>query len=330
MTTTTKTVKSSGGDYSSLSGWEAGQQKSISAGDIEAAECYAFQDTTRVTIDGWTTVATGYIRIYTPSAERHTGVAATGYRLEAGPVFDKLLYNWEQYVRLEGISLKHTASSGNTNAGDSVFRSIAALSGASDVRLTECLITGGAREGILSDGGLHIVANCIVFGVVDGIKSQFSFSAPSDVVYNCTVSASSTGITSSGGTQTVKNCYSNATTEYSSSAQNRTTCAHASAASFSNSTASVAFSTANFTNVTGGSENLHLVSGASSTLLTGGTDLSADGTYAFSVDIDGETRVDWGIGADEYIAAGGATRGMPFGTRGTAFNGGRTFKGPIH
>ena len=28
-------------------------------------------------------------------------------------------------------------------------------------------------------------------------------------------------------------------------------------------------------------------------------------------------------------AAGGATRGMPFGPRGTAFNGGRTFKGPM-
>jgi hypothetical protein len=39
----------------------------------------------------------------------------------------------------------------------------------------------------------------------------------------------------------------------------------------------------------------------------------------------------WGASLVFIQAAGvGGTRGMPFGTRSTAFNGGRTFKGPIH
>lgn len=36
-----------------------------------------------------------------------------------------------------------------------------------------------------------------------------------------------------------------------------------------------------------------------------------------------------GVLALKAAAAGGTTRGMPFGTRGTAFSGGRTFKGPL-
>ena len=61
----------------------------------------------------------------------------------------------------------------------------------------------------------------------------------------------------------------------------------------------VAYSTANFTNVTSGSENLHLAAG--SALIDAGTDLS----ITFTTDIDGETRQTgvnlWDIGADEYI-----------------------------
>lgn len=40
-----------------------------------------------------------------------------------------------------------------------------------------------------------------------------------------------------------------------------------------------------------------------------GTDLSSDGTYAFSDDIDGDTRSAWDAGADEYVAAGGGLSG---------------------
>lgn len=53
---------------------------------------------------------------------------------------------------------------------------------------------------------------------------------------------------------------------------------------------------------------------------------------ALSLDIDNNARptVNPNCGCDEPAGGGGgATRGMPFGTRGTAFNGGRTFRGLI-
>lgn len=325
MADTIKTVKSSGGDYSSLSAWEAGQQKVIAAGDTEQAECYAFQDTTIVTIDGWTTVATGYIRIYTPTAERHNGTLGTGYRLVANAAFNRVLRINEDFVRLEGIAIRHstTAFNGSENA---IFNS---NSGSTrDIRIEKCLITGGIQS-INSSGGVLKVANCFIFtGGPTAFVSSFGPSAPNDAIYNCTAVAATNGITSSGGTCLVKNCYVSAAsgTEFSSSGQTRTTCAHASSASWSNSTASIAYDTTNFTNVTAGSEDLHLVSGASATLKTGGTDLSADATFPFSDDIDGDTRSDWGIGADERAAAAGIVG--PF-IGGRLIHGGALMKGRL-
>lgn len=45
-----------------------------------------------------------------------------------------------------------------------------------------------------------------------------------------------------------------------------------------------------------------------------GTDLSADGQYAFSTDMEGDTRSDWDAGADEYVVAGGGGGGLPVGS----------------
>src|SRR4030067_2642327 len=102
MVDTVKTVKSSGGDYSSLSAWEAGQQKVISAGDSEQAECYSFSDTTQLIIDGWTTAADAYIRIYVASGERHAGKwDSTKYRLESTASKNIL----ENYVWFEGLQI---------------------------------------------------------------------------------------------------------------------------------------------------------------------------------------------------------------------------------
>jgi hypothetical protein len=125
------------------------------------------------------------------------------------------------------------------------------------------------------------------------------WTAPTITLDNCTITQCATyGIDRAAGTVAVRNCYSGAhTTDDYNGTMTRTTCAHSSATSFSGSTGSIAHSTDNFTNVTGGSEDYHLVPGASSTLLTGGTDLSGD----FTLDIDGETRSDWSIGADELL-----------------------------
>lgn len=55
--------------------------------------------------------------------------------------------------------------------------------------------------------------------------------------------------------------------------------------------------------VTFAADGYHLASN-DTVAINNGTDLSADATFAFDDDIDGETRDDWDIGADEYVASG--------------------------
>jgi hypothetical protein len=67
-TVITKTVKSSLGDYSSVSAGEAGVQTLYSSNFVTAdvqvdLECYNFSDTTAVIVDGTTTDATRYLRV---------------------------------------------------------------------------------------------------------------------------------------------------------------------------------------------------------------------------------------------------------------------------
>lgn len=302
-TVRTVTVKSAGGDYSTLSSAEAGEQADLVALDRQLdIECYSMNDTTNVLISGWTTDATRYIRIFTPSGERHDGKWNTGkYNLVTGGANVYTFDNTEDYVRIAGLQIE------NTNNRSSIRISGTALAASSDMRIEDCVIRGGGLTGnngigtVLLSTGLVSVRNSVIYGSRSvGLVCSGS-TAPVD---NCTIAACTTyGISRSGGTLTLQNVYSggNGTDDYTGAIASLTTCAHSSASVFTGSTASIAHDTTNFTNVTGGSEDYHLVSGASATLKTGGTDLSG----TFTTDIDGETRSDWGIGADEIVAAPG-------------------------
>jgi len=60
VTFSTKTIKSSGGDYTSLTAWEAGEQADLVALDrVAVAECYDFESVeSPISINGWTTDVT--------------------------------------------------------------------------------------------------------------------------------------------------------------------------------------------------------------------------------------------------------------------------------
>jgi hypothetical protein len=302
MVDTVKTVKSSGGDYSSLAAWEAGQQKVISAGDAEIAECYAFSDTTAVTIDGWTTVATGYIEIRVPSAERHTGVAGTGYRLSQSADFTRVLLIAEEFTRVIGVSLTQLNASTFCYATYSISTTVAATS---DNRLIDSLMLGGFATstesfGIEHSSGIFLAVNCVVADTHPvAAKSSWQGSQPDASYYNCTLRGSTTGIRVDSRTYPMKNCYvSGGTTCYDifSGSISATTCQHSNTETLAGSSDSVAYSTANFNNVTAGSDDLGLPSG--SALVGAGTDLSADSLYPFSTDIVGVSRTPgWGVGA---------------------------------
>lgn len=310
-TVRTVTVKSSGGDYTSLSAAEAAEQGDLPTLDRQLnIECYSMADTTTATIFGWTTDATRYIAIYAPTAERHSGVWDTNkYRLSINASASRPLFIVEDYVRVTGLQIENTHTGGYT----SVFVSAVAASPNSSVLLDSLIIRSGSTvvsaetegSGVRIAAGAVTLRNCIIYSAsLSCIYTEVGSNTPVVTIDNCTIagSASAYGVNVSGGTVTLQNCYSggNSTDDYNGT-MTLTTCAHSSATVFTGSTASIAHSTANFTNVTAGSEDYHLISSASSTLLTGGTDLSG----TFTVDIDGETRSDWSIGADEYVAVTG-------------------------
>lgn len=310
----TVTVKSAGGDYSSLSSAEAGEQGDLVSLDRQLdIECYSMADTTAVTIIGWTTDATRYVRIVAPSAERHAGVWSTSkYRLSVASAFTTILNVNEEFVRIEGLQVEGTDNTANGHGLLSVDS--IAVAASSDVRVDTCLFRKGcsrnASHQIACGAGKTTIRNSVVYGSLgstasDGINCTFGANAATVICDNVTVaSAGRYGFNRVSGTMTLQNCYTggNGTDAYNGTIT-RTTCAHSSASVFTGSTASIAHSTANFTNVTAGSEDYHLVSGASATLKTGGTDLSG----TFTTDIDGETRsAPYSIGADQIVSAAAA------------------------
>ncbi|PIR58088.1 MAG: hypothetical protein COU71_00525, partial [Parcubacteria group bacterium CG10_big_fil_rev_8_21_14_0_10_38_31] len=91
--------------YTSLSAWETAEQRDLTATDEIAVAriegTWTNPDTTPVTIDGWTTDATRYIKIYTTTEARHTGKwDNTRYRLESGNFGAKIVNNQQDYTRI--------------------------------------------------------------------------------------------------------------------------------------------------------------------------------------------------------------------------------------
>ena len=291
----TKTVKLSGGDYSSRSAFEAAQQGDlVIADEVRRAEIYNFADTTAVVVDGSTTDATRYMWFQVVAADRHAGKYFDTAKAHLTGSEDGTMVNLnDNYVVWEYDQVQNTHSYGKS------FDSTAGVTSGTTVNACICkgYGSGGSRPGIGGNYMLAAVRNCVIYDFGTGIQDWYGVTSVIDntVIFNC-----GTGAWRNAGTMTLRNCYvGNCTTEYTGT-MTRTTCAHSSSTSYSGSTAEVAFSTANFINVTADSYDMHLTSG--SALRDAGTDLSA----TFNTDIDGETRTGtWDIGADEYVAAGG-------------------------
>src|SRR3990167_9466847 len=118
-TTITSTIKPTGGDYTSLSAWEAAKQGNLVTLDqIQQAECYNMSDTTAVIVDGWTTDATRYIEIYGVASDKtasNTGIWSTGrYRLEVASALNSAaLKILEAYARVDSLQVSGDATSTN-------------------------------------------------------------------------------------------------------------------------------------------------------------------------------------------------------------------------
>ena len=312
MATVNRTVESSGGDFTSLSAWEASRQADlVAAGDIEQAECFGFQDTAVLVVDGWTTDASNYPRAYaTAGAEAQSpyNTDGTAYRLEPGvnitPV-DVL----ELYFRIEHIQVKLLQ-------GTSARNGIRFQSGGNGGRAVACYAlcdqngqtsgSTGMATGV-SGGGAPPVF--FINGIADGFRSSGFFSTSgSGRAFHYYCDAPNTGDGASAGDgffggsgRIVKNCIGFGSDDedyepaYAAASTNNAS---------EDTTAPGGSPTTSISDPFVSSTDFHLASG--SDVEGQGADLSSDSDFAVSDDFDGVARDGStpDCGAFEFVATG--------------------------
>ena len=292
-----------------------------SAGDspivgIKIDGAWTDPDTTAVVIDGWTTSAADYIRIYTTAAAKHNGKWNTSkYRLLLANA--TVLTINEDYVNVDGLQLM---SSGHNANDQKVIWISGQTNGSNQINLSTLFLdrtigTTAVEEGIYvqSTYGNVNIWNSVIIGSGDYNWSNHNaavYVASGNVnIYNSTLETSAshaTGLSVDSGVVVAKNVYAKGSSTHAFYAYGGsltlTTCA-SSDATGSVGLQNIAFNTTNFTNVTTDTEDVHLPVG--SALINVGTDTSGDAApLNFTTDIDGQTRSGtWDVGADEYVAA---------------------------
>jgi len=324
-TVVTKTVKpGGGGDYTSLQSWESANQKNlVSADEISRAECYAggnLLSANNLGISGWTTDKTRYIDIVAADSHAHrsTGVFDDGYAYMKST--NGRLATISEDCKIRGIQLYSSANTayqnglyvnlgcnyltvdrcfalfennytGNNDTG--MFRGANTATGQEklmDITNTICLIDHQASS-------TNMMQTMQFYMAFDGTITQTL------TLYNNTfINPPGSAAAGSRNTQYVRNtgsngvsdnnyCHGSSTGMYQTASGSTWTKGAADSSSDTQVTTvalqSVAYSTTNFTNVTGGSEDLTPKTG--SALTNAGTDLSAK-TPSVTEDIFGTSR----------------------------------------
>jgi hypothetical protein len=201
-------------------------------------------------IDGYTTGAANYIRIYTPvdssevgTSQRHTGIAGTGFVLKTNYSGTQawLLYIYEDYVRVEGIEIDGSLMS---VAGINGIKTKDVSNTDSDIRIDKVLIhdltkndseaSGFEGRGIYVSDGKVRITNSIIYNVTnnnsdpDATSVGIHFNGGPSSSYNNTIynvvnngsSAAVYGLWVQTGTATVTNTYAGGTSCSSCGASN--------------------------------------------------------------------------------------------------------------
>lgn len=316
--------------YTSLFNWEAQDENNTLDDTVEnfdtttnlvtnkttmnVAAYGAGADTTAVVVNGWTTGADHYIRIYTPTStsevgtsQRHGGVWDTSkHRLEAPT---EVLRISEEYVRVDGLQVRLTADT--VNVGGIVFTGASGVSyyevsnsivrgngvGVQDIRLGVNLFAAGS--------GVIQIWNNIIYdwaggtNAVDGIgpdDPDFTFNISNNTVVDCRV-----GIEQWDGTVVVKNniAYNNGLNYSGTFVGGSTNNLSGPAQGGAPGASPRNFAPVTFVNAA--ADDFHLQpsdTGAQDF----GANLSADPNLAFAYDIDLASRVvPWDIGADDVL-----------------------------
>ena len=283
------TIGSTGGDYTTLSAWEAGEQRNLVTADkIAVAECYddwgsGLSDS--CTVNGWTTDATRYAKITVANGHRHGGIPKAGFYMVETVQF--CIPAIQQYTVIEYVECEN-----NTTSFPALRIDGTAVLG------RHCIAknTGGSGAAAIAVTNTAKVHACLAYSSDRGINLGGTSVALNSVAAKCTTR----GFWSQNNTATAKNCvaYSNGSNwvgTFNVASTHNATSSGSDDAPGGNSVISVA--SGDFANAA--SNNFHLSSG--SKLRGAGTNLYSD----LTTDIDGNTWPSsgaWDIGFDYYLS----------------------------
>jgi hypothetical protein len=302
------------GEYATLAACLAANGKDLVSSDeylnIEIDGTWSAVDNAQWDIDGYTTDATRYIKIYTTTAARST------YRSVGN---NQTNYIREGFVTFEGITFANENITGAHN-----FISYIGLTAAVRTVFKKCKFIGHGNAnyrqkiwGIISGAApKQYFINCLLYNFGAYSDSYIAIENATDSLffYNSAFIAAGTDVTAGlrndgGALLVAKNSY----VANSYSGRNYfgtialTTCASSDA---TGDIDNIAYSTDNFTNVTAGSEDFSLPEG--SALIDVGTTISESAPLDYSDDYDGTARgATWDVGAFEYSAGGCTPATMP-------------------
>lgn len=298
-----KTVKPSGGDYTTLEAcMNANEQNLVTADkyfDVEIdGDWSSAHDTSAVTIHNYTCDSTRYINIYTTAAARHAGKWSDSKYISAQNGTTCLTITNVTSIRITGLQFELTMT-GSAGYRRGIY---VTLADTQSILIDTCIVKIIASDTSANTSGIKFeyaasgtrtayVRNSIVFDCVNGSTTTFNGievnSGWTANVDNCTAHNCYYGFRGLAGTHNITNFGAASCTN-----------------GIVSTPAAVTSSTSTPTFVDEAGDDFHLAS-SDTTWKNQGTDLSA----TFTKDIDGETRPTgagtWDIGADEYVAAGG-------------------------
>ena len=294
-TTVVKTIRASGGDYTTLTAWEAANQGNLVTSDeIRVAECYDDWATgldDKLVIDGSTTDDARYLMITVAAGHRHTGVPQSGFYIKKNVGFDTVVRDSDPYTRLAWLDIENTNSNGQAlyaNAGSGVYGNLIAK-------------TAGTSQYVVGLYGQNItIHGALVYGGGSGVQINSTIAAN---IYNSVAAGCNNGFNTGSALAVLKNCtaYNNTTNysgTFSASSTNNATSSASDDAPGAGSV--VGITSADFVNAA--SNDFHLAAG--SALIGAGVNLYAD----LQADVDGDAWPSsgaWDIGFDSYVAGGG-------------------------
>jgi hypothetical protein len=304
-------IAASGGDYTSLSAWESGEQKDlVTANEVAVAECQAFEDTAQVNILGWDTAEDRFIEVRAAAgAEAQVPWSNSAYRLSSNYYGSPLGLN-EGHVRIRGVQVENRRTAADEASNTGIF-----VGGGGFILVEGCHVRRVAPFGtdaswyaalvVVSASGTdssYVVRNNVLTGGSVGLSWRTHSTTNARVfLHNNTAVGQSErsfagGWYGSGGVFRLRNNLGTVAFGIDGNAPDAIMSHNATASATVLGTDSRINQNFTFVDAAGGDYRLTLDDLGARRF---GTDLSADPTYPFNNDLEGRVRhaASWDIGA---------------------------------